>query len=67
MNATPNPDKSYTIVTGYKGIPAKIIANTGLYAQEIYPPKSDVNLTLKEADALRKKQESIPLFDLLNL
>jgi signal peptidase I len=55
INASPNPDKSYTVLTGYKGIPAKVIASTGLYAQEIYPPKSDVNLTLKDAEALRKK------------
>lgn len=57
-NAQENPDKkSYTISTGFQGIPTNIIVNTGLYAQEIYGAVAGVNLTLKAAEALRHHTE----------
>ncbi len=56
-NGQENPDKSYTISTGFQGIPSNIITTTGLYAQEIYGAVADVNLTLKAAENLRKNTE----------
>ncbi len=54
LNANQNQDQSYTVTTGFNGIPSKVIEQTGLYAQEVYEAKSDVNLTLKAAADLRK-------------
>lgn len=54
LNASQNPDKSFTVITGFKGIPLKVIENTGIYAQEVYDAKNNVNLTLKAASDLRK-------------
>ena len=54
LNATQNPDKSFTVMTGFSGIPLKVIASSGIYAQEVYDAKNDVNLTLKAAEELRK-------------
>jgi signal peptidase I len=54
LNATQNQDKSFTVMTGYNGIPLKVIEKTGIYAQEVYEAKNDVNLTLKAAAELRK-------------
>jgi signal peptidase I len=54
LNASQNQDQSYTVMTGFNGIPLKVIEKTGLYAQEVYEAKNDVNLTLKAAAELRK-------------
>ena len=54
LNATQNPDKSFTVMTGFTGIPLKVIESSGIYAQEVYEAKNDVNITLKAADELRK-------------
>jgi signal peptidase I len=54
LNATQNPDKSFTVMTGFNGIPLKVIESSGIYAQEVYDAKNDVNLTLKAAAELRK-------------
>lgn len=54
VNASQNQDKSFTVMTGFNGIPLKVIESSGIYAQEVYEAKSDVNLTLKAADELRK-------------
>ena len=54
LNATQNQDKSFTVFTGFKGIPSKVIESSGIFAQEVYEAKNDVNLTLKAAAELRK-------------
>ncbi|WP_396170359.1 signal peptidase I [Flavobacterium sp.] len=54
LNASQNQDKSFTVMTGFNGIPLSVIQKTGLYAQEVYDAKNDVNLTLKAAAELRK-------------
>ena len=54
LNATQNPDKSFTVMTGFTGIPLRVIESSGIYAQEVYDAKNDVNLTLKAAEELRK-------------
>lgn len=54
VNANQNQDKSFTVMTGFKGIPLKVIESSGIYAQEVYDAKNNVNLTLKAAEALRK-------------
>ncbi|MES2240059.1 MAG: signal peptidase I [Bacteroidota bacterium] len=54
LNASQNEDKSFTVLTGFNGIPSKIIESSGIYAQEKYEAKNDVNLTLKAAAELRK-------------
>lgn len=54
VNANQNQDKSFTVMTGFKGIPLKVIESSGIYAQEVYDAKNNVNLTLKAADVLRK-------------
>ena len=54
VNAIRNPDNSYKVSTGFKGIPAGLIAKTGIYAQEVYEPTTQANLTLKSAEELRK-------------
>ena len=54
LNASQNPDKSFTVMTGFNGIPSKVIESSGIYAQEVYDAKANVNLTLKAADELRK-------------
>lgn len=54
LNASQNQDKSFTVMTGFNGIPMKVIENSGIYAQEVYDAKANVNLTLKAAEVLRK-------------
>jgi signal peptidase I len=54
LNASQNQDKSFTVMTGFNGIPLSVIQKTGIYAQEVYDAKNDVNLTLKAAAELRK-------------
>jgi len=54
LNASQNQDKSFTVMTGFNGIPLSVIQKTGIYAQEVYDAKNDVNLTLKAASELRK-------------
>ena len=54
VNAIRNPDNSYKVLTGFKGIPSGLIAKTGIYAQEVYEPTTQANLTLKSAEELRK-------------
>lgn len=54
LNASQNQDKSFTVMTGFSGIPLSVIQKTGIYAQEVYDAKNDVNLTLKAAAELRK-------------
>ncbi|MBC7439707.1 MAG: signal peptidase I [Flavobacterium sp.] len=54
VNAIRNSDNSYKVSTGFKGIPAGLIAKTGIYAQEVYEPTTQANLTLKSAEELRK-------------
>ncbi|HWS60590.1 MAG TPA: signal peptidase I [Flavobacterium sp.] len=54
LNASQNQDKSFTVMTGFNGIPMKVIESSGIYAQEVYDAKANVNLTLKAADELRK-------------
>ena len=54
VNAIRNPDNSYKVLTGFKGIPSGLIAKTGIYAQELYEPTTQANLTLKSAEELRK-------------
>jgi signal peptidase I len=54
LNASQNQDKSFTVLTGFNGIPQKVIESSGIYAQEVYDAKNDVNLTLKAAAELRK-------------
>jgi signal peptidase I len=54
LNASQNQDKSFTVMTGFNGIPLKVIESSGIYAQEVYEAKNDVNLTLKGAEELRK-------------
>jgi signal peptidase I len=52
--AKQNPDNSYTIQTGFNGIPTNVIETTGIYAQEQYLAETSANLTLKAAADLRK-------------
>jgi signal peptidase I len=52
--ATQNPDNSFTIQTGFNGLPQDILQSTGLYAQEQYLATATANLTLKAAEELRK-------------
>jgi len=54
LNASQNQDKSFTVMTGFNGIPLSVIQKTGIYAQEVYDAKNDVNLTIKAAAELRK-------------
>ncbi|HQF47670.1 MAG TPA: signal peptidase I, partial [Flavobacterium alvei] len=54
LSANQNKDKSFNVITGFKGIPLKVIESSGIYAQEVYDAKADVNLTLKAAAELRK-------------
>jgi signal peptidase I len=54
VNAKQNQDNSFTVMTGFTGIPAKVIESSGVYAQELYEAKNNANLTLKAADDLRK-------------
>lgn len=54
LNAIKNPDNSFKVLTGFKGISPTLIAKTGIYAQEVYEPFAQANLTLKSAEALRK-------------
>ena len=54
VNAIRNPDNSYKVYTGFKGISSGLIAKTGIYAQEVYEPTTQANLTLKSAEELRK-------------
>ncbi|MDR7208849.1 signal peptidase I [Flavobacterium piscis] len=54
--ANQNPDNSFTIQTGFNGLPANIIQTTGIYAQEQYLAETNANLTLKAADELRKNK-----------
>lgn len=49
-----NQDGTYTIQTGFNGIPTSVIEKTGLYIQEQYLAKTNANLTLKSAEELRK-------------
>ena len=51
--ARENADHSYTIQTGFKGIPLTVIQSSGIYAQEQYEAQNNVNLTLKAAAVLR--------------
>jgi signal peptidase I len=53
-NVSQNQDKSFSVTTGFKGIPRKVIESSGIYAQEVYDVKNNCNLTLKAADDLRK-------------
>ena len=50
------PDNSYEVQTGYRGIPQRIIQNTGVFVQESQPAEVQMNLTLKAAETLRKNQ-----------
>jgi len=54
--ANQNADDSFTIQTGFNGIPASVIQNTGIYAQEQYLAQTNANLTLKAAEELRKNK-----------
>ncbi|MFA9189461.1 signal peptidase I [Flavobacterium sp. FBOR7N2.3] len=54
--ADQNQDGTYTIRTGFNGIPANVIEKTGLYAQEQYLAETSANLTLKGAEELRKNK-----------
>jgi signal peptidase I len=56
INANQNPDNSFTIQTGFNGLPANVIQTTGIYAQEQYLAESNANLTLRAADELRKNK-----------
>ena len=55
LNASQNPDGSYDVITGFLGFPDSVL-RTGLYAQEIYQPVLNVNLTLEAASTLRKNK-----------
>ena len=52
--AVRNPDNSFNVQTGFKGLSKNLIEKTGIYAQEIYEPAAQANLTLKGAEDLRK-------------
>lgn len=52
--ANQNPDHSFTIQTGFNGLPENVIQSTGIFAQEQYLAEANANLTLKAADELRK-------------
>lgn len=52
LSASQNTDGSYDVITGFLGFPDSVL-RTGLYAQEIYQPALDVNLTLEAASTLR--------------
>ena len=54
--ANHNPDNSYTIQTGFNGLPANVIQSSGIYAQEQYLAETTANLTLKAAEELRKNK-----------
>lgn len=54
LGAIENPDHTYTVKTGFKGIPLTVIQNSGVYSQEQYEASNNVNLTLKAAAELRK-------------
>ena len=51
-----NKDNSLTITTAFGGIPAAVIAKTGVYYQEQYEAVANVNTTLAAADILRKNK-----------
>ncbi len=54
VGAIENPDHTFTIKTNFKGLPAAVIQNLGIYAQEQYEANNNANLTLKAAAELRK-------------
>ena len=54
--ANQNADGSFTIQTGFNGLPASVIQSTGIYAQEQYLAQANANLTLKAAEELRKNK-----------
>jgi signal peptidase I len=54
--AKQNPDNSYTIQTGFNGIPNDVIEKTGIYIQEQYLAETNANLTLNAAAELRKNK-----------
>lgn len=56
INANQNPDNSFTIQTGFNGLPANVIQSTGIYAQEQYLAETNANLTLQAAAELRKNK-----------
>lgn len=53
---TQNKDNSLTVITSAEGLSQKLTASIGLYAQELYDTKADVNLTLKGAEELRNSK-----------
>jgi len=53
---TQNKDNSLTVVTYAQGLPSTVTTSIGLYAQELYDTKADVNLTLKGAEELRNSK-----------
>ncbi len=49
-----NPDKSLLVQTEFQGIPEKILAKSGMYAQEQYLAQAEIVTTLQAAEILRK-------------